>query len=42
MRIVKEVWVTHGSEEALIYACKKKNIKAKALSIIGYESDTDI
>ena len=38
----KEVWVTHGSEEALIYACKKKNIKAKALSIIGYESDTDI
>ena len=38
----KEVWVTHGSEEALIYECEKRNLTAKALSLVGYESDNDI
>ena len=38
----KEVWVTHGSEEALIYECEKRNLSAKALSLVGYESDNDI
>ena len=38
----KEVWITHGAEEALIYECSKNNLTAKALSIIGYESDTDL
>ena len=32
-----EVWVTHGREEALIHACEKMGITAKALSLIGYE-----
>ena len=31
-----------GAEEALIYECSKNNLTAKALSIIGYESDTDL
>ena len=35
----KEVWVTHGREEALIYAIEKRGIKARALSLIGYEDD---
>ena len=33
----KEVWVTHGREEALIHACEMRGITAKALSIIGYD-----
>ena len=37
----KEVWVTHGSEEAIIYECKRRNRSAKALSIIGYESENE-
>ena len=35
----KEVWVTHGREDALIYEIGKKGIKAKALSLIGYEEE---
>ncbi len=31
-----EVWVTHGAEEALIHAAGKLQIKAKALSLVGY------
>jgi putative mRNA 3-end processing factor len=27
----KEVWVTHGSEQALVYACKQKGMQARAL-----------
>jgi len=33
----KEVWVTHGREEALIHACEKRGISAKALSLMGYD-----
>ncbi len=35
----KEIWVTHGREEALIYAIKQRGIKARALSLVGYEEE---
>jgi putative mRNA 3-end processing factor len=31
-----EVWVTHGSEEALIHAAGKRGIRGRALRLIGY------
>jgi putative mRNA 3-end processing factor len=31
-----EVWVTHGAEEALIHALSLRQIRARALSLIGY------
>ncbi|WP_298214799.1 ligase-associated DNA damage response exonuclease [Acidocella sp.] len=31
-----EIWVTHGAEEALIRACALMQIRARALSLIGY------
>lgn len=37
----KEVWVTHGREDALIRALGLKNIPARALSLIGYEDDAE-
>ena len=30
-----EVWVTHGSEEALIHWCRLRGIRGRALSLIG-------
>ena len=36
-----EVWVTHGREEALIRALALKGVKARALSLIGYEDDAE-
>ena len=36
-----EVWVTHGREEALIRALGLKGVKARALSLIGYEDDAE-
>ena len=35
----REVWVTHGREETLIYALEQKGIKARALKLIGYEDE---
>lgn len=35
----KEIWVTHGREEALIYAIEQKGKKARALSLVGYEEE---
>ena len=35
----KEVWVTHGNEDALLYALAGKGRIAKALSLIGYEAE---
>lgn len=32
-----EVWVTHGREEALIHAASQRGIRARALSLLGYE-----
>ena len=37
----KEVWVTHGREDALIHWCMTRQIKARALDILGYEDEDD-
>ena len=37
----KEVWVTHGREDALIRALAMKGITGKALHLIGYEDDAE-
>ncbi len=33
----KEIWVTHGTEDALVHWCKKQGLLARPLSLIGYE-----
>jgi len=37
----KEVWVTHGREEALIHWCATRQIKARALALVGFEDEDD-
>ncbi len=37
----KEVWVTHGREQALVHQAKKMGYKAKALSLVGYGGASD-
>lgn len=37
----KEIWVTHGREEALIHALGKLGIRGRALRLIGYEEDDE-
>lgn len=37
----REVWVTHGREDALIHWCMTRQIKARALDILGYEDEDD-
>ena len=37
----KEVWVTHGREEALIHWCAMHQIKARELNLVGYEDEDD-
>lgn len=34
----EEVWVTHGREEALVYQAQKMGFKAKALSMVEYDT----
>ena len=34
-----EVWVTHGREEALVHVARQRGIRARALSIAGYEDE---
>jgi putative mRNA 3-end processing factor len=34
-----EVWVTHGAEEALIHVLTNRQIRARALSLVGYEDE---
>jgi putative mRNA 3-end processing factor len=34
-----EVWVTHGREEALILQTERKGLRARALSIVGFEEE---
>jgi putative mRNA 3-end processing factor len=36
-----EIWVTHGAEEALILAAKRMQIRARALSLIGYGEEDE-
>ncbi len=37
----KEVWVTHGREDALVHWCRTHQIKARALELSGYEDEDD-
>ncbi|MBY0284090.1 MAG: ligase-associated DNA damage response exonuclease [Sphingomonas sp.] len=37
----KEVWVTHGREEALVHWCMTRQIKAKSLHVAGFEDEDD-
>jgi putative mRNA 3-end processing factor len=32
----REVWVTHGAEEALVHWCETRQLKAKPLHMVGY------
>ncbi len=35
----EEIWVTHGREEALVHYAAAHGMKARALSLLGYEED---
>ena len=37
----REVWVTHGREDALIHWCAMRQIKARALALLGFEDEDD-
>ena len=37
----KEVWVTHGREEALVHWCAMRQMKARALALVGFEDEDD-
>jgi len=37
----KEVWITHGREEALKHWCMMHQIKARELNLVGYEDEDD-
>jgi len=37
----KEVWVTHGREDALVHWCRLRQIKARALELAGFEDEDD-
>ena len=35
----KEVWITHGREDALMHWCMTHQIKARELNLVGYEDE---
>ncbi len=37
----KEVWITHGREDALKHWCMTHQIKARELNLVGYEDEDD-
>jgi putative mRNA 3-end processing factor len=37
----KEVWITHGREDALMHWCMTHQIKARELNLVGYEAEDD-
>ena len=37
----REVWVTHGREDALVHWCATRQIKARALELVGFEDEDD-
>jgi putative mRNA 3-end processing factor len=37
----REVWVTHGREDALVHWCRLHQIKARALDLAGFEDEDD-
>lgn len=34
-----EVWVTHGREDALVHEVSKRGVRARALSLVGFEDE---
>jgi putative mRNA 3-end processing factor len=37
----KEVWITHGREDALMHWCMTHQIKSRELNLVGYEDEDD-
>jgi putative mRNA 3-end processing factor len=37
----KEVWITHGREDALMHWCMTHQIKARELNLVGREDEDD-
>jgi putative mRNA 3-end processing factor len=37
----REVWITHGREDALMHWCALHQIKARELNLVGYEDEDD-
>jgi len=37
----REVWVTHGRDDALTHWCMTRQIKARALALVGFEDEDD-
>ena len=37
----KEVWITHGREDALMHWCMLHQVKARELNLVGYEEDEE-
>ena len=37
----QEVWVTHGREDALVHWCETRQIKARALALVGREDEDE-
>ncbi len=37
----REVWVTHGREDALVHWCRQRQIRARALDLTGFEDEDD-
>jgi putative mRNA 3-end processing factor len=37
----REVWITHGRDDALIHWCETRQIKARALALVGREDEDD-
>jgi putative mRNA 3-end processing factor len=36
-----EIWVTHGQEDALVYWCGERGLKARPLDIVGYGDEDE-
>jgi putative mRNA 3-end processing factor len=36
-----EVWVTHGEEDALVYWCEQRGLRARPLRLVGYGEDEE-
>ena len=37
----REVWVTHGRDDALVHWCEQRQMKARALALVGFEDEDD-
>ena len=37
----REIWITHGREDALVLKCEELGLKARALALVGFEEEGD-